>query len=231
MMRECYEIIKDETALRQFIDWLPDHSNEECYFYALFYRAKYSQENRISGGGNLLFRGISDKKSLFRKFQQLECPLGAYEKRGEPIAQESLALYINPNFRNLYKASLNTLSQLAENIKKDHRTAAPHKEALSCIQTSAGEKTYLDFDIDTKDPEILKRAIKILDPVIPEIIETRGGYHVLVKRSMIERIKENKTWHKQLQEISDVSGDCLLPVVGSYCGGFCPRFVNPNDFT
>lgn len=230
MTRDCYQIITDRPALESFTDWLPDHSNEECYFYALFCRPKYSADIKKSGGGSLLFRGISDKKSLIRKFQQLECPIGSYEKAGQPVPQEALALYVNPNPRNLFSATLNSLCKLAENIKYGHKTASPHKEALSCIQTSAGDKTFLDFDIDTKDPDVIKKAINILGKGLGNIIETRGGYHVLVRRDQISQIEE-KMWHKKMSELADVTGDCLVPVVGSYHGGFTPKFVNPEDFS
>lgn len=228
MTKDCYQIITDEPALKNFIEWLPEHSAEECYFYALFCRSKYSDDLK-GGGGNLLFRGIADKKSLFRKLRQLECPIGAYEKNSIPVPQESLALYINPNPRNLYSATLNTLIQLSQNIKAGHKTASPHKEALSCVQTSSGEKTFIDFDIDSKDPEILKKALTILGKGSREIIETRGGYHVLVRRDSIHQI-EDKMWYKKLQELSDVSGDCLVPVVGGTLGNFIPKFVNSISF-
>ena len=225
MTRDCYEIIKDETALREFIEWLPDHSNEECYFYSLFCRVKYADSMRKSGGGNLLFRGISDKKSLFRKFQQLECPIGAYQKKDEIVPQESLALYINPNPRSLYKASLNTLSSLVDNIKKDHRTASPHKEALSCIQTSPADKVFLDFDVDDKEEGTLQMVREILDGISPEIIETRGGYHVLVRHKDIPNILDKNGWHNRMARISDTYGDVMVPVIGSHHGGFIPKFV------
>lgn len=228
MTKDCYQIITDEPALESFIEWLPEHSAEECHFYALFCRPKYSADLK-GNGGNLLFRGIADKKSLFRKFRQLECPIGAYEKNGVPVPQESLALYINPNPRSLYSATLNTLVQLSQNIKAGHKTASPHKEALSCIQASSGEKTFIDFDIDFKEPHYLKAALKILKPLTPEIIETRGGYHVLVRRDTIHQI-EDKMWYKKMQELSDASGDCMVPVVGGTLGNFTPRFVDLTSF-
>ena len=228
MIKDCYQIITDEPTLKSFIEWLPEHSAEECYFCALFCRGKYFPALK-GNGGNLLFRGIADKKSLFRKFRQLECPIGAYEKNGVSVPQESLALYINPNARNLYSATLNTLVQLSQNIKANHKTASPHKEALSCIQTSSGEKTFIDFDIDSKEPEILKKALTLLGKGSNEIIETRGGYHVLVRRDTIHQI-EDKMWYKKMQELSDASGDCMIPVVGGTLGNFTPKFVDSASF-
>lgn len=230
MTRDCYQIITDKPALEQFIDWLPDHSREETYFYALFYREKYNTGAKKSGGGNLLFRGISDKKSLFRKIQQLECPIGSYEKAGEPVPQECLALYINPNPRSLPKASLNTISALVDNLKTKNSQASPHKEALACIQTSPADKPFVTFDIDNKEPLYVVAALKTLYPVLPAIIETRGGYHLLVPRIQIPQI-ENKMWHKTLAEISDENGDILSPIIGASQGGFTPRFVDPKDFS
>jgi len=225
MTRDCYEIIKDKTALREFIEWLPDITNEECYMYALFCRPKYADSMRKSGGGNLLFRGISDKKSLFRKFQQLECPIGAYQKKDEIVPQESLALYINPNPRDLYKASLNTLSSLVDNIKKNHRTASPHKEALSCIQTSPAEKVFIDFDVDEKEEGTLEKITNILNGITPEIIETRGGYHILVRIADIPKVQDKRGWYVAMGGMSDAMGDVLVPCVGCVQGDFIPRFL------
>jgi len=33
MTKDCYQIITDEPALKSFIEWLPEHSAEECYFH------------------------------------------------------------------------------------------------------------------------------------------------------------------------------------------------------
>ncbi len=230
MTRDCYQIITDRQALEEFINWLPEHSQEEAYFYALFYREKYNTGAKKSGGGNLLFRGISDKKSLFRKIQQLECPIGSYEKAGEPVPQECLALYINPNPRSLPKASLNTISALVDNLKTKNSQASPHKEALACIQTSPADKPFVTFDIDKKESLYVVAALKTLHPVLPAIIETRGGYHLLVPRVQIAQI-ENKMWHKTLAEISDENGDILSPMIGCTQGNFTPRFVDPKDFS
>ncbi len=223
VIKDCYQIIMDEQKLKDFIVWLPDHSAEECYFYALFYRAKYSSESKKSNGGNLLFRGISSKESLFYKISQLECPTGSYVRRGEPVSQESLALYIHPNPRNLRIASLNTLSSLVDNIKRGQTTASPHKEALSCIQTSAENKPFIVFDIDNKEPEIMKRAIKIANNFC-EIIETRGGYHLLIRTANIHLIVE-KLWYKMLAELSDSVGDMASPAIGCSQGNFSMKQI------
>lgn len=230
MTKDCYQIITDEPALKSFIEWLPEHSEEECYFYALFCRPKY-QANMKGSGGNLLFRGIADKKSLFRKFRQLECPIGAYEKNGVPVPQESLALYINPNFRSLYSATLNTLIQLSQNIKAGHKTASPHKEALSCIQTSSGEKTFIDFDIDSKDHEIIKQAVNLVDGKC-ELLETRGGYHLMIKTKDAKAGFSEKMWYKKLTALADVSADpnSMIPCCGTWQGGFTPKFVDSASF-
>ncbi len=57
-----------------------------------------------------------------------------------------------------------------------------------------------------------------------KILETRGGYHVLIKLSLIpDDIK--KTWYNKLASLADVVGDTLIPIPGTFQGGFMPRFI------
>lgn len=219
-----YQIILDEQKFRNFIDWLPDLEDNEKYYCSLFARKKYCRELIKSNDKAQLRRFLSAKEQLFEKVKQLEVPLGAYRLGDRNAPQESLVLYINPNPRNLIRASYDGIIKLTELLKYQNQNFNPQAEIMSCIQRSQSRKLYLDFDID--DPEFDLRQLEgriNLDAV--DVMQTRGGYHILIR---LDRVVESyqKTFYRALTELDvDQTGDQLLPVAGCTQGGFMPRFV------
>lgn len=219
-----YQIILDEQKFRNFIDWLPDLEDNEKYYCSLFARKKYCRELIKSNDKAQLRRFLSTKEQLFEKVKQLEVPLGAYRLGDRNAPQESLVLYINPNPRNLIRASYDGIIKLTELLKYQNQNFNPQAEIMSCIQRSQSRKLYLDFDID--DPEFDLRQLEgriNLDAV--DVMQTRGGYHILIR---LDRVVESyqKTFYRALTELDvDQTGDQLLPLAGCTQGGFMPRFV------
>ncbi len=223
-----YQIIVDEDRLRSFIDWLPELSAKETYYVCLFARAKYAPGIVLSSGQTQLKRFTSNKEYLLSKIKQLECPVGSYTYKGQPLPQESLALYINPNPRDLEKASKNALIKLAHLVTKPYTGYNPHTEILSEIQTAHSRKPFLDFDFDNIDPKIIIDKIDDLDIINLDactIIKTKGGFHLLIESNKINS-KYQKTWHQNIRQLEgiDKSGDGLLPVPGCTQGNFSPGF-------
>ena len=71
-----YQIISDETALQNFINWLPELQDNEKYYVSPFARKKYA-ENRAQGNDKTqLKRFTSNKERLIDKIKQLEIPVG-----------------------------------------------------------------------------------------------------------------------------------------------------------
>lgn len=221
-----YQIITNPTLLREFINWLPDLEDNEKYYCTLFARKKYCQDQIKSNAKSQLKRFLSDKSRLFEKIKQLEVEIGAYRLKDDAAPQESLALYINPNPRNLKKATFDGIIRLTELLKNDQKNFNPHSIILNCIQQSTSRKIFLDFDIDTKDFdfEALKKAI---NPSCLDILETRGGYHVLVRLANVELAYKKDFYQKIVALGVDQAGDQLLPVAGCVQGGFTPRFIEP----
>lgn len=228
---ENYKIVSDEKELDSFIEWLPDLTEEETFYFALFTRKKYYVGDHpwVKSDKNHLRRGTSPKERLKAKLYQLECPLGRYTTRGKGdtefiVPQESLVVYIHPNPRNNWKATIASLIDLAKVVQCNGKNSNPHQEVLSSIQRTPSYKRVVTFDIDEKDDKVLDDVIDICGTAA-DVVETRGGYHVLVHSK--EMPKQTK-WYQELSKFADVTGDAMLPIPGCIQGGFTPKFVIKN---
>lgn len=220
-----YQIIRDETLFRSFIDWLPELKKNETYYVSLLARNKYHQA--VGSDKAQVKRFTTTKSFLYDKVKQLECELGAYKYKGIAIPQEALALYISPNPRDMERAAKSTLIRFAELITKEYNGYNPHQEVLSEIQKSCSRKVYFDLDFDKVDiTETLTEIRKNINDDCLTVLRTRGGFHLLIELAKIDK-QYAKTWHQSLSSIDgcDIKGDNLIPVPGCTQGGFIPQFI------
>lgn len=240
LMSMNYKIIQDEDAVKDFIKWLPDLKDNEIYYLSLFARRKYCPDLIKSNNKEQLRRFTATKENMLDKIRQLEIPLGCWKSGQTQAPQEALALYIMPNPRCMKKAN-EMMGKKCWDLTKSNNFNL-HKEAMSCIQQSESYSHVVDFDIDTKDIDLTKlhdifRTIETLPPCF-EILETKGGYHILVYPRLATSYAENyKTdtseekypikWYKAMQETFpiDRSTHQLLPFAGCCQGGFIPKFI------
>lgn len=228
-----YTVITNETLLREFIEWLPELQVNEKYYVCLFARNKYVRDLGLTKLPDKaqLKRFTSDKPKLLNKIKQLEVPLNSYSNNGIDVPQEALALYITVNPRDLYNASLDTISALSKSIKDKSNHMNPHQEALSAIHKSKGKIHYLDFDIDESNEDELKHLVERVKTYVNKDaitwLKTRGGLHALVDHNKVKE-EYKKSYYRSISIISQVdqTGDLLIPVPGTYQGGFTPHFVN-----
>lgn len=223
-----YQIITDLPVLEAFIEWLPELKEHEKFYLCLFARKKYcATVGWIKSDKTQMKRFLSDTDRLLEKIMQLECPVGAYRQKGNIIPQESLALYISPNPRDLWKANFDAVGDLGRVIQCQGKTSNPHQEVMSSIQRSRGTKHFVDFDIDTKEAGIIDKIKEAVgESVLNEgfdLLETRGGYHVLCRPRLMHGVAGG--WHQRLSVLADVKGDALIPVPGTHQGGFTPKFL------
>jgi len=217
-----YQIIKDEKALWEFINFLPELQQNEKYYLSLFARKKYAPDVIRSSDKTQLKRFLSNKEKMFDKIKQLECELGAYKIKDKDAPQHALVLYISPNPRDIKKATYQLIKKAVNLLESNNNNYNIHQEAMSCIQRSRGTGYFVDFDIDTKNIDLTKLN-KILPRDTYHIIETNGGYHILVESKSAPKTK----WFKEITNTFDVdqTGDQLLPVPGCVQGDFIPRFL------
>ena len=244
-MKENYKIIMDETVLDSFINFLPElRTTDEKFYVCLFARSKYlteeqkGQMSHIKSDKAQLKRVVADKKSLKTKLKQMECPVGSYIQYktnvpDNPVPQEALAVYITINPRSLGLATRNSLKKFVEMIADNPKdNFNPSNFAMSEIQRSkAKNPPYYVLDIDTKEINVtsLKENLSFHLGKTPfGIIETRGGYHILISLRNIDESRK-KTWYYGLKDLFgddlDQAGDIMIPIPGTYQGGHIPKFV------
>lgn len=224
-MSETYQLIVDPDALREYISWLPDCAENEQFYCCLFMRKKYCKDVPwIKSDKGQLKRFTSTKEKLYDKIAQLECKVGAFKFDGNDVPQESLALYISPNPRDLWRATVRSIGQLAKVLECNGRNSNPHQEVMSEIQRCSGTRKFVMFDIDDKDTDVLQNVIDTVDGYC-DVVETRGGYHIFVHKDKTDKISAKNTWYQAIAKYSDVTGDMMTCPVGTYQGGFSPKFV------
>lgn len=242
-MKETHNIIRSQSALDEFIAWLPNLMPTERFFLCLQARKKYMPSLK-AGDKTQLKRFVSTKETLVSKIQQLECPVGCYRTReGDVIPDEGIALYITLNPRDMRKAAFALIKALADMIQKHDAGGLhdfnPHSEVLSCIHRTKGRSAFVHFDVDQVTgeetdknapksgmsvQEVWDVAVKVVGKAAVSVIETRGGCHLMIDASKVE--SEHKNWYPMIvkQIKCDQTGDLMVPVVGCCQGGFVPRF-------
>lgn len=232
-----YQIITDSVQLNKFIDgFLPDLQEDECFYGCLFARSKYAKNEdgsnkfpHIKTDKAQLKRFIfKDKKDVYWKLKQSEVPFGSYRtKDGDDVPQEALSIYINPNPRSQKKALFVLMKKLIDIQECNNKGFNINTEAISAIQKSRSRNIFVDFDIDTKDID-LSYLNTILPPHGFEILETRGGYHILVIPGSFRINEAERNWYLKIKEHFNVDqvGDNMIPMPGTYQGGFTPKIIN-----
>lgn len=237
---ENYQIILDKEKLIRFIDWLPELLVNETYIFCLFARNKYCKDvKHISSDKAQVKRFTSPKERILNKIEHLQVPVGSYTqfRKGEQIIipQEALAVYMTLNPRDNHRASFRMIRRCTELIESATSGFNLYQEALSTLQKTSTRKLYfnVDFDIEKDKFEFIEeQVLSSLNKDCLTWLETRGGFHLLVKLQDIDP-KYNKTWYKAIRNIegvelrnSNMKNDTMIPVPGTYQGGFCPKLFD-----
>jgi len=245
-----YKIVQDEKEVQRFIDWLPKLKPHETFYGSLFARKKYCDRLIKSNDKTQLRRWTTSKERILQRLYELEVKEGNYFLRGrQQVPQEALVAYIAPNPRHRTKAAFASIEKMLSMIQTNNQGWCPHAETMSCIQRTKSYNYVVDFDFDVEDNlEAIPKIIDIVGKDALTFIKTRGGFHALIKTKLIK--DQSRKWYidianlegadrdillskKALEVYTDVDGvdqvegaDCMLPIPGTYQGGFMPHFID-----
>lgn len=145
-----------------------------------------------------------------------------------------MALYITINPRSFTKANTASVRKLLDLALQPYNGFHPHQEVMSEIQKAKSRSEFVSFDFDCSK-EIFINALYDMKNIINQgalqVVETRGGFHAIVKPKLVEEPFKKK-WYQQMRGLlseyssdNDNAGDIMLPIPGTYQGGFTPKFL------
>jgi hypothetical protein len=256
IVAERYELIHDLDQIRKFERMFYAPSTDSTFVIYLAARKKYDPRMRKSTGRSCFCRkklhyvNPYSPARLEYDVQSYMVPMGTYRisLRGEgdeveeEIRTESMAVYASLNPRDTAKAAaelFNTMStQLTQltvqasgsgDMHTFARKAARHMNHLC----KYGTRNFIGIDLDTKDQETVSQVIADLKArvTIHAVIETRGGYHIILAKSELDKASQVDkqfiyTVLKERAGVDKVSNDLFSPIPGTYQGGHRVRFVD-----
>lgn len=240
---DAYQFIHNEKDIRQFYDFLGlDH-----FVFQILARQKYDP-NLDKGQNQVVQASIyaSDSGQFLTKLKRYQVENGLYTiKTGDeiyPIPLSGMAMYLTINPFDPVKAGRNLFKEMTElvynNIGNSDTGLIEKKfkfldrEFLSeLVKTSCYD--VLHFDVDEKNDQTTPKISNLFDEILPTefdrdhkvlIVETKNGYHVLIKLDPSEKPIIGKV-HKYLKslknfeiELCHKNNSCIIP--GTLQGGF-----------
>jgi hypothetical protein len=211
---------------------VPDLDSKPQYKY-------YSRGKNVINRKILYLRsGPNDTADLLvQRLQEYEIVYGLYkDNAGVNLPEHVMALYGTFNPRSTKKATIATIKHLIDVI-----SSAPKDEDNICkldsvikteIHRSCKQTIFLDIDIDTKDPEIYTKLMGLLqrEKICPHVvIETHGGYHVMICLLNLTKNQKMFLYNKLMREIDsklvEFNNGNQCPIPGTIQGGFKVRML------
>ncbi|BBM82425.1 hypothetical protein UABAM_00768 [Candidatus Uabimicrobium amorphum] len=247
---DFYNFIYCEKQVQRFVSQIlfPLEEDEVVVLF-LAARKKYAPQQAIKK--EFLQRKIVTKRESFlRKLKQFNCQRGAYfDAEGNDIREEACVVYCTANPRSTVAAAKNLITtftdylfSLAVSSSERKKFTGIYQKTLSEIQKCRARKHYVDIDFDVVDKNKGKKYVRDFLQIIAtskhHIIETRGGYHILIeKQTMTADI--GRVMYKQIEAINRegkqifgekfeviINRQDMLPIPGTKQGGFAVCIID-----
>lgn len=254
-----YKLIYDENELKKYFDIIMQPLlKTEVFFISLSARNKYlTKEEREFyqlGRTEMFVKNIIrdyNYEKFIRTIRRFETNEGSYlTKNGKDIPSKCIIIYMNINpsstikaFKEFNKTMNEYMFELAQcsingqeidNIS--NKINKMNNLLMTCYQKNVGSKYWIDVDFDIPKEafyliEIFTNELKI-NNVNYYIINTKNGYHVLLKKDTInynfnETIKlVNEIASKKLNDFEIIlNKNAMIPLPGTYQGDYEVKFV------
>jgi len=243
-MNETKSLLVDENATKEFIgEVVPDLVDDEVLMLLLFARKKYHKSVTDEW---MLFRDIvrsSDEEVIMRKIRRNAFFSDDYTdfKTGAPMPMEAFVFYIDLFPKSMYKAHIKYMKECADIIyriiKGGNNLSETKKfktKFYSNIQKSNSYKPYIILDVDEKSEDLLETLLNIVNHKYIWISETRGGYHIILKKTKdlskilyTAIIKENRNNPNSAFSEVEIKGNVgMTAIPGTMQGGFVVKRWN-----
>ena len=230
-----YQLIRNEQALQEFIDFLPELKANEGYFLILIARNKWNPDAKLPANVKLKRETVNRKDRIIPAIRQWEVEQGSYQYDGHPIPNDNLGVYIAYNPKDQYAACFQLINKCLDSIKEKRDNINIKSMANDVIQISTGSKNFIDIDVDVKEGEDERKIFDYIQSVIGHeylaVVKTNGGFHCLVRLG--DHLPRN--WYKLIQshpfksDLNIMSND-LMPLVGCNQGKYIPNRVNLTEW-
>ena len=247
-------LIQDQEEFNYFLwDILPELQRDEVYFVSLSARKKYLTEEERGlydlGRTEMYARKVVRSKDKFKYvMNELSAIFNIREtKSGLPMPEKANVVYVNINPASMVKAVTAFKADMDREISQvinglmdggnPNYLALQYadRKLMNHIQKSKGTRHYLDVDVDSldmNDLELLTRGLNDYQ-IKYHIIETHGGFHVLVDRVSLNQskcplhvyVKNLDNWLKQRDKECVFNQNGMIPVPGTLHAGKLVRVL------
>jgi len=220
-------LVYDRQQLKEFLEHvLPKLERDEVFIAFIGCRKKYFPEIRTSQ--EFLARRIikhDDPEIVTQKLEQLGNTKGYYIN-GKPIPPDKMHMYLSLNpkstlkgFKKFTSECMQRVYEIAVNPEQFELFRRIDTWLFSSVHRSQSRTVYWLLDIDHKNEDTFDKVHDKLSNHIVANIETKGGFHIVVKANK-ETGKIIFTQMKGKLEDLEVHKHCQVALPGTYQAGF-----------